>query len=41
MTPLRQQMMAALELNGKSPATVEACVREVALIAKFYADVPI
>jgi len=24
MTPLRQQMMAALELNGKSPATVEA-----------------
>jgi len=27
MTPLRQQMVAALELNGKSPATVEAYVR--------------
>jgi hypothetical protein len=36
MTPLRQQMTAALELNGKSPATVEAYVREVALVAKFY-----
>jgi len=31
MTPLRQQMMAALQLNGKSPATVEAYVREVSL----------
>jgi integrase/recombinase XerD len=40
MTPLRQQMMAALELNGKSPATVEAYVREVALVAKFYRKRP-
>jgi hypothetical protein len=29
-------MVAALELNGKSPATVEAYVREVALLSKFY-----
>ena len=36
MTPLRQQMVAALELNGKSPTTVEAYVREVALVSKFY-----
>ena len=40
MTPLRQQMVAALELNGKSPATVEAYVREVALVAKFYRKRP-
>ena len=40
MTPLRQQMTAALELNGKSPATVEAYVREVALLAKFYRKRP-
>ena len=40
MTPLRQQMTAALELNGKSPATVEAYVREVALVAKFYRKRP-
>jgi integrase/recombinase XerD len=40
MTPLRQQMMAALELNGKSPATVEAYVREVFLVAKFYRKRP-
>jgi len=30
MSPLRQPMVAALELNGKSPASVEAYVREVA-----------
>ena len=40
MTPLRQQMTAALELNGKSPATVEAYVREVALLANFYRKRP-
>lgn len=40
MTPLRQQMTAALELNGKSPATVEAYVREVFLVAKFYRKRP-
>jgi site-specific recombinase XerD len=33
-------MTAALELNGKSPATVEAYVREVALVAKFYRKRP-
>ena len=40
MTPLRQQMIAALELNGKSPATIEAYVREVYLVSKFYPSVP-
>jgi integrase/recombinase XerD len=40
MTPLRQQMTAALELNGKSPATVEAYVREVFLVSKFYRKRP-
>jgi site-specific recombinase XerD len=40
MTPLRQQMTAALELNGKSPATIEAYVREVYLVSKFYAKRP-
>jgi len=40
MIPLRQQMMAALELNGKSPATVEAYVREVFLVSKFYRKRP-
>ena len=40
MTPLRQQMTAALELNGKSPATIEAYVREVYLVAKFYRKRP-
>jgi len=28
-------MMAALELNGKSPSTVESYVREVYLVSKF------
>jgi integrase/recombinase XerD len=40
MTPLRQQMTAALELNGKSPATIEAYVREVYLVSKFYGKRP-
>src|SRR5262249_36840610 len=40
MTPLRQRMVAALELNGKSPATVEAYVREVGLVSKFYRKSP-
>jgi integrase/recombinase XerD len=40
MTPLRQQMTAALELNGKSPATIEAYVREVYLVSKFYRKRP-
>ena len=33
-------MTAALELNGKSPATIEAYVREVYLVSKFYAKRP-
>jgi hypothetical protein len=32
MTPLRQKMIAALQLNGKSPSTVESYVREVYLV---------
>lgn len=40
MTPLRQKMIAALELNGKSPSTVESYVREVYLVSKFYGKCP-
>ena len=40
MTPLRQKMIAALELNAKSPSTVESYVREVYLVSKFYSKRP-
>jgi integrase/recombinase XerD len=40
MTPLRQKMIAALQLNGKSPSTVESYVREVYLVSKFYGKRP-
>jgi site-specific recombinase XerD len=33
-------MIAALELNGKSPSTVESYVREVYLVSKFYSKRP-
>src|SRR5215470_4072889 len=35
MTPLRQQMIAALHLNGKSQRTQASYVREVRLLAQF------
>src|SRR5713101_8891874 len=35
MTPLRQQMIAALQLRGKGERTQEAYVREVRLLAQF------
>jgi len=43
MTPLRQSAfggIAALELNGKSPSTVESYVCEVYLVSKFYGKRP-
>lgn len=40
MTPLRQQMMTALELSGKSPRTQQSYVREVRLLATFYNKSP-
>lgn len=40
MTPLRQQMMTALHLSGKSERTQESYVREVHLLAKFYHKSP-
>ena len=40
MTPLRQQMMAALQLSGKGERTQEAYVREVRLLAQFYDKSP-
>ena len=36
MTPLRQQMITALQLSGKGQRTQEASVREVRLLAQFY-----
>jgi hypothetical protein len=33
MSPLRQQMIAALHLSGKSERTQESSVREVRLLA--------
>src|SRR5881628_1647034 len=35
MSPLRQQMIAALHLSGKSARTQESSVREVRLLAQF------
>src|SRR5713101_1467556 len=35
MTPLRQQMIAALQLSGKGERTQESSVREVRLLAQF------
>src|SRR5215470_15113199 len=40
MTPLRQQMMAALQLSGKSERTQTSYVREVRLLAQFYHTSP-
>src|SRR6266704_5677904 len=40
MTPLRQQMIAALHLSGKGERTQEASVREVRLLAQFYHTSP-
>src|SRR5216683_2815187 len=40
MTPLRQQMMAALQLSGKGERTQQAYVREVRLLAQFYHQSP-
>ena len=40
MTPLRQQMIAALQLSGKGERTQQAYVREVRLLAQFYDKSP-
>jgi len=40
MTPLRQQMIAALHLSGKSERTQQSYVREVRLLAQFYHQSP-
>jgi Phage integrase, N-terminal SAM-like domain len=40
MTPLRQQMLAALQLSGKGERTQESYVREVRLLAQFYHKSP-
>src|SRR5712691_4806193 len=40
MTPLRQQMITALQLSGKGERTQEAYVREVRLLAQFYSKAP-
>src|SRR4029453_2793290 len=40
MTPLRQQMIAALQLSGKSERTQQSYVREVRLLAQFYGTSP-
>src|ERR687888_80983 len=40
MTPLHQQMIAALQLSGKGERTQEAYVREVRLLAQFYGKAP-
>ncbi|HEX9704751.1 MAG TPA: site-specific integrase [Gemmatimonadales bacterium] len=40
MTPLRQRMMQDLQLRGYSDRTVEAYVRSVAQLAKFYCSSP-
>jgi hypothetical protein len=36
MTPLRQQMIAALHISGKSERTQASYIREVRLLAQFY-----
>jgi integrase/recombinase XerD len=40
MTPLRQQMIVALQLSGKGERTQQAYVREVRLLAQFYGKSP-
>lgn len=40
MTPLRQHMIAALQLSGKSERTHQSYVREVRLLAQFYGTSP-
>jgi hypothetical protein len=40
MTPLRQRMIQDLQLRGYSDRTVEAYVRSVAQLAKFYGISP-
>jgi len=40
MTPLRQQMITALQLSGKSERTQQSYVREVRLLAQFYRQSP-
>src|SRR6266516_3064081 len=40
MSPLRQQMIAALQLSGKGERTQQAYVREVRLLAQFYHKAP-
>ena len=40
MTPLRQQMIAALQLSGKRERTQQSYVREVCLLAQFYHTSP-
>ena len=40
MTPLRQQMITALQLSGKGERTQQAYVREVRLLAQFYHKAP-
>jgi integrase/recombinase XerD len=40
MTPLRQQMIAALQLSGKGERTQQAYVREVRLLSQCYGKSP-
>jgi integrase/recombinase XerD len=40
MPPLRQHMIAALQLSGKGERTQQAYVREVRLLAQFYSKSP-
>src|SRR6266446_9904755 len=40
MTPLRQHMIAALQISGKGERTQESYVREVRLLAQFYHTSP-
>src|SRR5262252_6316717 len=40
MSPLRQQMITALHLSGKSERTQASYVREVRLLAQFYHKAP-
>src|SRR5262245_4884458 len=40
MSPLRQRMIAALQLSGKGERTQDSSVREVRLLAHFYHTSP-
>lgn len=40
MTPLRQQLIAALQLSGKGERTQQSYVREVRLLSQFYGKSP-